>query len=78
MFSSSTADATHYEMGARKQSRLSSWKWYAEGTPKEEKELLRKLDCMILVFGCLTFFTKVIKRNISNKLMATNHTLTVS
>lgn len=35
------------------------WMWYEKGTSKEEKTLLRKLDFMILTFGCLTFFTKV-------------------
>jgi hypothetical protein len=35
------------------------WMWYEKDTPKEEKTLLRKLDFMILTFGCLTFFTKV-------------------
>ncbi|ORY58450.1 major facilitator superfamily domain-containing protein [Pseudomassariella vexata] len=34
------------------------WSWYERGTPEKEKVLLRKLDFMILVFGCLTFFTK--------------------
>lgn len=27
------------------------WRWYAVGTPLEEKKLLVKLDFMILVFG---------------------------
>ncbi|KAL3418517.1 hypothetical protein PVAG01_10233 [Phlyctema vagabunda] len=34
------------------------WMWYERGTSKEEKVLLRKLDFIILTFGCLTFFTK--------------------
>ena len=34
------------------------WQWYAPGTSREEKTLLRKLDFIILTFGCLTFFTK--------------------
>ncbi|KAH6676660.1 major facilitator superfamily domain-containing protein [Halenospora varia] len=34
------------------------WMWYERGTSKEEKTLLRKLDFIILTFGCLTFFTK--------------------
>jgi ACS family pantothenate transporter-like MFS transporter len=34
------------------------WQWYETGTSKEEKTLLRKVDFIILTFGCLTFFTK--------------------
>lgn len=34
------------------------WRWYERNTSTEEKALLRKLDFMILTFGCLTFFTK--------------------
>lgn len=45
----------------KKGSRFDSWRWYSIDTPREEKLLLVKLDCMILIFGCLTFFTKVIK-----------------
>ncbi|KAK1635687.1 hypothetical protein BDP81DRAFT_395250 [Colletotrichum phormii] len=37
---------------------LDKWRWYERNTSKEEKVLLRKLDFMILTFGCLTFFTK--------------------
>ncbi|CZR68107.1 related to transporter protein [Phialocephala subalpina] len=34
------------------------WRWYEKETSREEKTLLRKLDFIILTFGCLTFFTK--------------------
>lgn len=34
------------------------WMWYERDATKEEKTLLRKLDLIILTFGCLTFFTK--------------------
>lgn len=35
------------------------WSWYGVRESKEERRLLLKQDCMILAFGCLTFFTKV-------------------
>ena len=33
-------------------------KWYPSEMPSSEKLLLLKLDLSILVFGCLSFFTK--------------------
>jgi MFS transporter, ACS family, pantothenate transporter len=44
---------------SRSEKWYDKWMWYERGTSKEEKTLLRKLDFIILVFGCLTFFTKV-------------------
>jgi ACS family pantothenate transporter-like MFS transporter len=32
--------------------------WYPTDMPHAEKKLILKLDCMILIFGCLSFFTK--------------------
>ncbi|KAK9447981.1 major facilitator superfamily domain-containing protein [Limtongia smithiae] len=37
--------------------------WYRPGTTVEEKKLLFKLDCAILVFGCLSTFTKTLDNN---------------
>lgn len=33
-------------------------KWYPRNMPHLEKKLILKLDLLILVFGCLSFFTK--------------------
>lgn len=33
-------------------------KWYPKDMPHLEKRLLLKLDLLILIFGCLSFFTK--------------------
>lgn len=35
------------------------WSWFEPEQTRAEKMLLVKQDLMILVFGCLTFFTKV-------------------
>lgn len=32
--------------------------WYPKDMPPLEKKLVLKLDLMILIFGCLCFFTK--------------------
>lgn len=32
--------------------------WYSNDMPHAEKRLVLKLDLIILVFGCLSFFTK--------------------
>lgn len=32
--------------------------WYPKAMPSLEKKLVLKLDLMILIFGCLSFFTK--------------------
>jgi ACS family pantothenate transporter-like MFS transporter len=32
--------------------------WYPQDMPSIEKKLVLKLDLMILIFGCLMFFTK--------------------
>jgi ACS family pantothenate transporter-like MFS transporter len=39
--------------------RFMTWlRWYPKGMPLAEKQLVLKLDLMILVYGCLCFFTK--------------------
>jgi ACS family pantothenate transporter-like MFS transporter len=39
--------------------RFLTWlKWYPKDMPYLEKKLILKLDLLILVFGCLSFFTK--------------------
>ena len=37
---------------------LTYTKWYPKDMPHPEKKLVLKLDIMILIFGCLSFFTK--------------------
>lgn len=37
---------------------LSNVGWYPEDMPAIEKSLVLRLDLMILIFGCLSFFTK--------------------
>jgi len=37
---------------------LTYLKWYPHEMPHAEKRLILKLDFLILVFGCLSFFTK--------------------
>lgn len=37
---------------------LTYTKWYPKDMSHPEKKLVLKLDIMILVFGCLSFFTK--------------------
>jgi ACS family pantothenate transporter-like MFS transporter len=34
--------------------------WYRPGTTTAEKKMLFKLDCSILVFGCLSSFSKTL------------------
>ncbi|KAF9733399.1 transporter SEO1-like protein 2 [Paraphaeosphaeria minitans] len=37
---------------------MTALKWYPKDMPSEEKALVLKLDLSILIFGCLSFFTK--------------------
>ena len=37
---------------------MSYLKWYPKDMPSEEKSLILRLDLSILIFGCLSFFTK--------------------
>lgn len=37
---------------------LTHAKWYPKDMSHPEKKLVLKLDIMILIFGCLSFFTK--------------------
>ncbi|OTB17718.1 hypothetical protein K445DRAFT_20185 [Daldinia sp. EC12] len=46
---------------------MSSIGWYPKGMPEEEKWLILKLDLSILIFGCLSFFTKYLdQQSITN------------
>ncbi|OTA99323.1 hypothetical protein M426DRAFT_68059 [Hypoxylon sp. CI-4A] len=41
--------------------------WYPKDMPEEEKRLILKLDLSILIFGCLSFFTKYLdQQSITN------------
>lgn len=41
--------------------------WYPTDQPEEEKQLILKLDLSILIFGCLSFFTKYLdQQSITN------------
>ena len=41
--------------------------WYPKDMPFEEKSLTLKLDLSILIFGCLSFFTKYLdQQSITN------------
>lgn len=41
--------------------------WYPKAMPYEEKSLTLKLDLSILIFGCLSFFTKYLdQQSITN------------
>lgn len=46
---------------------MTSVGWYPKDMPHEEKRLILKLDLSILVFGCLSFFTKYLdQQSITN------------
>ncbi len=32
--------------------------WYPKGMSREERDLVRKIDLLVLVYACLAFFTK--------------------
>ena len=41
--------------------------WYPTNMPSKEKNLILKLDLSILIFGCLSFFTKYLdQQSITN------------
>lgn len=43
--------------------RLMTWiRWYPREMPIDEKRLVLKLDLMILIYGCLAFFTKYLSQ----------------
>lgn len=48
--------------------RFMTWvRWYPKVMPHEEKSLTLKLDLSILIFGCLSFFTKYLdQQSITN------------
>ncbi|OJD40825.1 major facilitator superfamily transporter [Diplodia corticola] len=48
--------------------RFMTWiHWYSKAMPSLEKRLVLKLDLMILIFGCLSFFTKYLdQQSITN------------
>ncbi len=41
---------------------LTKARWYSPETPGFEKKLVLKLDLMILIFGCLSFFNKYLNQ----------------
>lgn len=46
---------------------MTSARWYPKDMPDEEKRLILKLDLSILVFGCMSFFTKYLdQQSITN------------
>ncbi|KAI0895047.1 putative pantothenate transporter [Annulohypoxylon nitens] len=46
---------------------MASIGWYPEDMPEEERRLILKLDLSILIFGCLSFFTKYLdQQSITN------------
>lgn len=43
--------------------RFMTWiRWYPADMPAWEKSLVLKLDLMILIYGCLCFFTKYLSQ----------------
>ncbi|TEA22178.1 Pantothenate transporter liz1 [Colletotrichum sidae] len=42
---------------------MTALRWYSRDTPSEEKALVLRLDLLILVFGCLCFFTKYLDQS---------------
>lgn len=44
-------------------SALTTLRWYPKDMPHAEKKLVLKLDLLILVFGCLSFFTKYLDQS---------------
>lgn len=59
------AVASSFDSDARPAGKENAWirfmttlKWYPKDMPSEEKLLVLKLDLSILIFGCLSFFTK--------------------
>ena len=41
---------------------LTKLRWYSVETPSFEKKLVLKLDLLILIFGCLSFFVKYLNQ----------------
>lgn len=43
--------------------KFMTWvRWYPAEMPSREKRLVLKLDLMILIYGCLCFFTKYLSQ----------------
>ncbi|KAJ3952908.1 hypothetical protein N0V92_010647 [Colletotrichum tropicale] len=42
---------------------MTALRWYSRDTPREEKNLVLRLDLLILIFGCLCFFTKYLDQS---------------
>ncbi|KAF4870216.1 putative transporter SEO1 [Colletotrichum siamense] len=42
---------------------MTALRWYSRDTPSEEKNLVLRLDLLILIFGCLCFFTKYLDQS---------------
>ena len=53
--STGTRDDSHENLWIRLMTALH---WYPRDMPSIEKRLVLKLDLMILIYGCLMFFTK--------------------
>lgn len=55
----SDLESSHDESGENAWIRLmTKLRWYPQAMPSVEKRLVLKLDLMILIYGCLCFFTK--------------------
>ncbi|KAI0470537.1 major facilitator superfamily transporter [Xylariaceae sp. FL0804] len=49
---------------------ISVFDWYPSHYPKSERKLLRKLDCAILIFGCLSLLQFLGQQNITNAFVS--------
>jgi ACS family pantothenate transporter-like MFS transporter len=55
----SDLDSSHDDVGKNAWIKLmTKLRWYPQDMPSIEKRLVLKLDLMILIYGCLCFFTK--------------------
>lgn len=46
---------------------MTALRWYRKDMAAEEKQLVMKLDLSILIFGCISFFTKYLdQQSITN------------
>ena len=47
-------------------------KWYPRGMPAEERRLVFKVDCLVLIYACLSFFTKYLDVSALSKLISSS------